>query len=484
MNLRGLLWFGVLAQVGSVHAGDALTVYSSYSPGRSAQADANGIAVVSHDREYELPKGVSELRVTDVAARIDPTTVSFRSLSDEQTHVLEQRYEYDLVSQAKLLERYIGKTVEVSLHRGEQVDIVRGELLSANDGLTLLQEDGHISSLSQWQHVRFPALPEGLINKPSLVWRLQAEKGGKHQTRITYQTGGMAWWADYNLLLEQGEGCRADLNAWVSLQNQSGAAFQQARLKLVAGEVNRIAPVQPVYAEAARFRTQALVQDSAGFEEKSFFEYHLYTLGRSIDIPNNSTTQVELFPAARGIRCNKELVVDGTRNWGYRGAPQLDAGYQAGEKMDVAVYLRLKNDSDAGLGIPLPEGRVRVSQVDPADGRVEFLGEDSIQHTPKNEELLIKVGNAFDVVGERKRTDFRIDTNNHHLWESFSIELRNHKDEAAQVIVLESLFRAANWELTERSDEYEKLNSNRIRFKVQLAPQEKKTISYTVHYTW
>ena len=467
-------------------AGDALTVYSQFQPSRAAHTAANGYAIVSHDRDYELEEGVSELRVSNVAARIDATTVSFQSLSDENTRVLEQRYEYDLVSQQKLMERYIGEVVEVELERGESVEVVKGQLLSSHDGITLLHDDGGITTLSSWRHVRFPALPNGLITKPTLVWRLLADKGGQHKTRVSYQTAGMAWWADYNFLLEESRGnCKTNVNAWVSLVNQSGASYDQARLKLVAGEVNRL----PDHSrQEQRFYTTARQLDvegaSAGFQEKAFFEYHLYTLGRPIDIPNNSTPQVELFPAVQNVRCEKELVVDGTRSWLYRGSPLLDVNQSGGTNMDVAVYLRIKNDKDSGMGIPLPEGRVRVSQLDPDDGRIEFLGEDAIKHTPKDEEINIKVGNAFDVVGERKRTNYRVDSAGHRMWESFEIELRNHKDEAVDVVVLESLYRTANWTLEKNSDRFEKINSNRVRFKVQVPGNSEKTISYTVHYTW
>lgn len=484
MAMRNLLLAGAVVHAGDSQAGDALTVYSDFNANRGPQNSATGFAVVSHDREYALEKGVGSLRVTDVAARIDPTTVTFQSLTDEDTRVLEQRYEFDLVSRGKLLERFIGQVIDVEVSRGDVVDTINGSLLSSHDGLTLQQSDGRIITLAEWRNVRFPALPDGLITRPTLVWRLQAQRGGTHRTRVTYQTQGMAWWADYNLLLQEGKQCVADLNAWVSLQNQAGASFDQARLKLVAGEVNRLQQA-PARQRMATTQMRTMVAEAVpGFEEKAFFEYHLYTLGRPIDVPNNSTTQVELFPAVHGVPCKKELVIDGTRNWLYRGYPMTDSGYQAGQDMDVAVYLRFKNDEKSGLGIPLPEGRVRVSQVDPADGRVEFLGEDAIKHTPKDEELLIKVGNAFDVVGERKRVDFRIDENNHHIWESFQIDIRNHKEEAAEVVVLESLYRAANWEITETSDEYEKMNANRIRFTVKVPADGEHVLTYTVHYTW
>lgn len=484
MNFRGLIGFGILAQVSVCQAGDAITVYSQYQAGRSPQQSANGMAIVSHDREYDIAKGVSELRVSDVAARIDPTTVSFQSLGRDDVRVLEQRYEFDLVNQRKLMRRFVGETIEVELAQGDGTQVISGVLLSSDDGITLQHEDGRISSLSEWRNIRYPALPDGLITKPTLVWRLQADKAGKQQTRTTYQTSGMAWWADYNVLLNEQGRCSANLNAWVSLQNQSGAGFDQANLKLVAGEVNRVQPPQQIRYRANVLSDAVPEAAAAGFSEKSFFEYHLYTLGRTIDLPNNSTTQVELFPAVGNVPCEKELVVDGSRQWAYRGGVNTDSNYYGQGNMDVAVFLRFKNDEDSGLGIPLPEGRIRVSQVDEADGRVEFIGEDSIGHTPKDEEVMIKVGNAFDVVGERKRADFRIDHNNHRMWESYEVTLRNHKDDAVDVVVLESLHRAANWSIESNNVEYEKLNANRIRFKVKVPAGGEEVVRYTAYYTW
>jgi hypothetical protein len=484
MNFRGLIGVSILAQASLCHAGDAITVYSQYQAGRSTQQSANGIAIVSHDREYDIAKGVSELRVTDVAARIDPTTVSFQSLDREEVRVLEQRYEFDLVNQRKLMRRFVGETIEVELAQGDGTQVISGVLLSSDDGLMLQHEDGQISSLSQWRNVRFPALPDGLITKPTLVWRLHSEQAGKQQTRTSYQTGGMAWWADYNVLLNEQDQCQANINAWVSLQNQSGTGFDQANLKLVAGDVNRVQPEPQI-----QYRTQVLADAvpesaAAGFSEKSFFEYHLYTLGRSIDLPNNSTTQVELFPAVQAVPCEKELVVDGSKQWRYRGGVNTDSGYHGNSSMDVAVYLRFKNDEDSGLGIPLPEGRIRISQVDDADGRVEFIGEDSIAHTPKDEEVMVKVGNAFDVVGERKRSDFKIDHNNHRMWDSYEVTLRNQKDEAVDVVVLESLYRASNWTIENNNAPFEKLNANRIRFNVSIPANGEKVVRYTAYYTW
>ena len=230
----------------------------------------------------------------------------------------------------------------------------------------------------------------------------------------------------------------------------------------------------------------AVAEDAAApaFEEKSFFEYHLYTLQRRTDLPDNSTKQIQLFPTARGIECEKELVFAPTLAWGWHGDYQLEQSYGHFGKGEVNVFLRFRNDEDNGLGVPLPAGRIRVNQLDPADGSLEFIGEDTLDHTPRNEEVLIEMGEAFDVVGERKQTDFKVDTRGHHLWETFEIKLRNQKDDATRVVVLENLYRMANWEIEDSSHRYTKDSSNRIRFEIEVPSEEEVVLTYRVHYTW
>jgi hypothetical protein len=220
-----------------------------------------------------------------------------------------------------------------------------------------------------------------------------------------------------------------------------------------------------------------------GFVEKAFFEYHMYTLGRRTDLPDNSTKQLQLMPTARGIKCRKELVFAPTLNMPYWGQ-QLDQEYGRFGDADVNVYLRFRNEEAQQLGIPLPAGRIRVNQADPADDSLEFIGEDVIDHTPRNEDVLIEMGNAFDVVGERKQTDFRVDLRARNLWESFEIRLRNHKEQAVDIAVLENLYRAANWEVEEASLEHIKESSNRIRFDARVPSEGEVVITYTVHYSW
>jgi hypothetical protein len=473
---------------------DSVTIYSRMQPGavspetyrptagRNYGGQVPGYAIVRHDRPYDLERGVHSLRVSDVAALIDPTTVTFSSLDDPRTRVLEQSFQFDLVSQAKLLQRYLGERITVEIPRGEYVDLVEGTLLGAGDGLTLQLEDGSVQAIRHYGNIRFSELPGGLITKPTLEWLLDSPSNGTQETRIAYETKGMTWWADYNVIYDESKGCSMDLSGWVSIINQSGASFEDAKLKLIAGDVHRAEVKRPRRDVVMKM---AMAEEAAApFVEKAFFEYHLYTLGRPADLPDNSTKQLQLFPTARGVECEKELVFAPTMNMGWYGYQQLDQDYGRYGDGDINVYLRFKNEKSRKLGMPLPAGRIRVMQQDPADDSLEFIGEDVIDHTPRNEEVLIEMGNAFDVVGERKQTDFRVDLRSRNLWETFEIKLRNHKDEAVEVAVLENLYRMANWKIENVSHSWDKENSNRIRFDVNVPSEGETVITYTAHYTW
>jgi hypothetical protein len=473
---------------------DSVTIYSKLqpgavspdlyrpAPGRHYSGQVPGYAIVRHDRPYDIEKGLHTLRVSDVAALIDPTTVTFTSLDDSRTRVLEQSFQFDLVSQAKLIERYLGQRISVELPRGDQVDLVEGILLGASDGLTLQLDDGSVQAIRSYSNLRFDELPGGLITRPTLEWLLDSPASGRQQTRIAYETEGMTWWADYNITYDESRACKMDLSAWVSIINQSGTGYRNARLKLIAGDVHRAEQSRPKREVVARM---AMADEAEmGFVEKAFFEYHMYTLGRRTDLPDNSTRQIQLMPTARGIECRKELVFSPTMDMPYWGRNQLDQNYGRYGNGDVNVFLRFHNEEEQQLGIPLPAGRIRVMQLDPADDSLEFIGEDVIDHTPRNEDVLIEMGNAFDVVGERKQTDFRLDTRTRNLWETFEIRLRNHKDEAVDVVVLENLYRSANWEIQNPSMKWDKESSNRIRFDAEVPSEGEVVITYTAHYWW
>jgi hypothetical protein len=481
------------AMAASGDSDDSITIYSRLQPGavspdlyrplpgRRNTGQVPGYAIVRHDRKYDIAKGIEPLRVTDVAALIDPTTVTFTSLDESRTRVVEQSFQFDLVSQDKLLQRYLGQRITVEQPRGDHVDLLEGVLLGASDGLILQLDDGGIQALRSYGNIRFSDLPGGLITRPTLEWLLDSPARGPQRTRIAYETEGMTWWADYNVLYDESDGCSMDLSAWVSIINQSGASYDNARLKLIAGDVNRARPQRPQRELVYR---AALADEEAGFSEKAFFEYHLYTLQRRTDLPDNSTRQIQLLPAARGISCEKELVFAPTLDLAWNGHQQLDQSYGRYGNADVNVYLRFRNTESEQLGVPLPAGRIRVNQLDPDDDSLEFIGEDVIDHTARNEDVLIEMGNAFDVVGERTQTDFRVDSRTRNLWETFEIKLRNHKDEAVEVAVLENLYRGANWEIEEASQKYAKENSRQVRFDVKVPPEGEAVVRYTAHYNW
>jgi hypothetical protein len=503
-----------LAGVGVAAAADeadsnALTIYSTATPGAippelyrpSMQSGAYspvqyvrmipGYAVVKQERAVTLDERRSTVRFTDVAAQIDPTTVSFASLTDpEGTHVLEQNYEFDLVSADKLMRRYLDRDITVWQTRGDKPYRYDGTLLGTLGGLTMKGADGGVQILSGYSSVEFPELPGGLISKPTLVWDLLTESPGTHRVRVTYETKAMTWWADYNVVFAEGEDANSgllDIGAWVSIINQSGAGYPDARLKLIAGDVHRAPRPRAMQYGVERLGRKAGAQMAAeGFEEKAFFEYHLYTLGRPTTLPDNSTKQIELFPTARGVPCEKVLVYYGLAQ-GFRGFypnPMTDRNFGTQSNKKIDIYLRFQNRKEDQLGIPLPSGRIRVSKLDPADDTLEFIGEDKIDHTPKDEKVLIKLGSAFDVVGERKQIDYKYDSRRDWMEETIEIKIRNHKDEPVKVIVKENLYRWVNWQIGQKTYDYEKQDARTIHFPVRVPKDGEVTVRYTVKYTW
>jgi hypothetical protein len=474
----------------------AITVYSSANPGsldaRNFRNGGNGMvipgyALVREDRTFDLKAGRTLLRIDDVPAYIDPTTVSFASLTDpSHTRVIEQSFEFDLTSTEKLLSRYLDREITAERPRGQGVETVTGTLVGAQGSLILKQPDGSVRILPSDSSVKLPSLPGGLISKPTLAWDIEAPNAGPQKARFTYQTGGMTWWTDYNLTYSEPKPgtCKVDVSAWVTLVNQSGASFNDAKLKLVAGDVQRVQP------QADRMVAKSVMASSApaasGFVEKSFFEYHMYTLGRPTSLAQNSTKQMELFPTALNVGCEKSLVYYGqAARWGYYGSPitDRDPGVQSNKKVDV--YLSLKNTKENGLGVPLPAGKIRVAQLDPADKSLEFIGEDVISHTPRDEMVSVKLGSSFDVVGERRQTDYRVDTSAKWIEEEIEVKVRNRKEtETVAVDVRESLYRWSNWSIIRKTSDYVKDDSRTIHFPVKIAPGGEAVVRYTVRYTW
>lgn len=454
-----------------VSEGLALTVYNQ------------GTALVRDRRSLDLQAGLNIVNFTDVAASIDPTSVNFVSITDpDGTYVLEQNYVYDLVDSSALLERYLDQRIEVTTILDGTVHA--GQLLSGRNREVILRDDNGqviVINLANARDIRFPALPEGLITRPTLRWLVESAQAGTQQVELTYLTGGISWIADYNVLL--GSGNRSlDLNGWVTLNNTSGATYRDAQLKLVAGDVNRIMTPTAAMEELAYMRDSLGGEAPAPVQQREFFEYQLYEITRPVTIADNETKQVE-FVTGADIPANTYFVYNASTPYYNYGYALIDQYYGQSGVTTVANYLEFSTGEENGLGADLPAGRIRVYQED-VDGAALLIGENTINHTPEGERVNIYLGNAFDLVGERTQTNFRLVTDN-VLQESYEIRLRNRKDEdTVEIRVPETLFRWSNWEILNSSHTYTQLNSNTIEFRVDVPPGEEVVITYTVQYSW
>jgi len=327
----------------------------------------------------------------------------------------------------------------------------------------------------QIQEYTFPRLPAGLITRPSLNWIVKAEKAGSEQIRITYLTSGLSWNASYVVLLAP-DSSSLDLNGWITLQNDSGASYPQAKLKLVAGDINLVQQLTQVPTRAA----VSYAEEATAVQERSFFEYHLYEVQRPVTVQQGEIKQIE-FITSPSVSSRKIYVYEATPR--YTGYGYLNDGSDYSDpSARVQVRLEMTNSVTNGLGIPLPQGLVRVYQQD-SDGSAEFVGEDSIQHTPKDEAVSLFLGSAFDLVAQRKQVQYR-QLSDRSAQESWEVTLRNHKQEPVQVQVIENLFRALDAEISASSLEYTTLAANRVRFLVNIEPNSEQVISYTVVYRW
>ena len=468
--LLSLLGVGLLAPLSAQNSDNiAVTVYNE------------GTALIRDRRTLTLKAGANTVDFRDVAASIDATSVTFRSLTDpDGTVVLEQNYIYDLVDTEALLSRYLDETINVTTADGTRYS---GELLSGRRGDAILRTEGGeivVLRLYDARDIRFPALPEGLITRPTLQWLLQSAATGEQQVEITYLAGGMNWTADYNLLLNEGE-TALDLRGWVTLNNHSGRAFQDARLKLVAGELSRIEP-QPVTMESRAMALDMAEEQAPQVEQRELFEYQLYQVARPVTIKDNETKQIE-FVSGDDIATTTFFVFDASpRAGGYFAPIDYPEGYTS-ESGDVLTFLEFNTGEESGLGADLPAGRMRVYQQD-VDGAGLLIGENRIEHTPQGEDVRIKLGKAFDLVGERVRTNFEV-VSRTVVKESFEIKLRNRKDsETVEIRVPERLYRWSDWEIIDSSAPFEKLDASTIEFRVSVAPSAEAVLSYTVQYTF
>ncbi|MDQ7029680.1 MAG: DUF4139 domain-containing protein [Ardenticatenia bacterium] len=442
----------------------ALTVYNQ------------NLALVRDRRAITLRAGIDQVRFSDVASQIEPTSVLFRSLTDPQgTVVVEQNFEYDLVGSDKLLEKYVDQEVRVVTEDGTEY---RGSLLSGRGDIILRERTGNVVVL-QRNRVReftFPRLPEGLITRPTLVWTLRSRRSGTQDVEVTYLTRGVSWRADYVIHVNEDD-TAADLRGWITLDNQSGTAYKEAKLKLIAGDVNVIRqPVMSVREGVPDIRATPM----PGVTERPLFEYRLYDVPQPVTVQDRQTKQIE-FASASGVTVEKFFVYDGARGLRFYGSPVISPDYGATSSRDVGIYIQFENGEQAGLGIPLPAGRVRVYKAD-VDGSLQFIGEDQIDHTPTGERVRLFLGNAFDIVGERKQTDFRR-LGSRTIEESYEIRVRNHKEQAVEVRVVEHMFRWSEWEIVQETEEHTKLDANTVEWRLNVPASDEVVLTYTVRYT-
>ena len=442
----------------------AITVYNS------------DIALIRDVRNLQLARGTGNLRFMDIAATVNPATVHFRSLTDpSRVRVLEQNYEYDLLEPDQLLRKYVGR--EVTLMRTRQdggstrQEEVKATLLSYNNAPVWKIGSEIVTGIGA-DHIRFPELPSTLYSRPTLIWTVANDGAASHKVEASYLAGKLAWSADYVLTVGRDD-TAADLNGWVTLTNGSGTAFRNAKLQLVAGDLNRVRQ-QIGKMEMALHERRDAAAPAANMAEESFSDYHLYTMGRKTTINNNQTKQVSLLEGT-DVPVVKRYVVDGQayyyRNQQHPGAPIKDL---------VQVFYQFKNEQKGGLGIPMPAGVLRVYQQD-SKGGVQFVGEDRIMHTPKDETLNVKIGNAFDVVCERRQVDFeKIASNVYEL--EYEVTLRNHKATPISVEANEPL--GGTWRMLRSSHEWTKTDAWAAQFKVPVAADGAAVLKYRVRVTY
>ena len=455
---------GAALRWGIVCAGLVLPALSMTAPRRESVALTvynQNFALVKDVRSLDLQRGNPEVRLDDVAALIDPTSVHFAALDHpDAVAVQEQNYQYDVANADRLLQRYLNQSVTVAMKEGGNRS---GTLLSYDGGSIVLQDTKGASILNRAEvrDIGLGEVPGGLVVKPTLFWRLASDRTGSERVEVSYLTNGINWHAEY-VAVVNAQDTGLTMNGWVSLDNQSGASYENAKLKLVAGDVHRVTPPQaPIPMDG--MRTKGVMEAAAPqFTERGFFEYHLYSLERPATVADKETKQLALFPSASAA-AKKVITYDGA---------------QDGNK--VAIRMEFENTKKNGLGMALPAGKVRVYKED-TDKALEFVGEDQIDHTPRDEKVRLFLGNAFDIVGERIQTNYKGISNRSHE-ESYSIEVRNHKDAPQQVTIIEHIY--GDWKITENSTDFVKKDSRTAEFPVTVPANGSMKVTYTVRITF
>jgi len=420
----------------------------------------NNLGVVKDLRTIDIASGISTIKLTDVAQHIDPTSVHI-GIDGE---VLEQNYQYDLVSIDKILKKYLDKNIQLINEKGE---LLEGTLLTANSNqIVLKKKDGGLLMLPNTNKYQISVgeLPDGLITKPTLVWMVKSPKSGEQDVEVSYQTSGMNWHAEYVVVLNEDDD-KLDLNSWVSIDNNSGATFKNAKLKLIAGDVNL---VQPNYNRRQYKGANTMAMEagpSPQFEEKAFFEYHIYNLQRPTTLRNSETKQISLFEA-ENVKANKKYYYKGGNSYG------------SNSNGKVSVIIEFENSESNNLSVPMPKGKVRVYKSD--GDALEFIGEDLIDHTSKKEKVKLKIGEAFDIVVKDVQTE-NTKIAQRVTEQEYEITIKNKKDENIVVDVERSL--GFNWKILNASLDFEKLNAQKILFKVPVKADAETVLKYKVRYS-
>jgi hypothetical protein len=448
-------------------------------------------AVVRDVVPLDLKAGVNEVRYPNATAQVEPDSVILRDPTGKHAlQILEQNYRNDPVSQELLLSLFEGKTISFANVRTENnsqvTELIKGRVVRSGyvPGGESQQPIIEVNGQLQFNlpgEPRFPSLGDDTVLQPSFNWLLQSDAPGKFDAEIGYVTGGFSWDASYNIVAPE-TGDTVDIIGWVTIKNDSGKTFNDAKIKVLAGDVNKI---QPIFTRSMRLGGGGALMGAMApaVTEQSFDEYHLYSIARPTTLRDRETKQVE-FVSATGVVAPVIYVYDGVdQGYRYEGGMNQDEGFgtQSGKK--VSVVREFVNAETNHLGIALPAGKLRFYRRDD-DGQLEFTGENTIDHTPRNETIHLTTGNAFDLVGERKRTNFHVDSNAQWMDESFEISLRNRKKTPVTFRVIEHLYRWNNWTITAKSDDFEKTDAQTIQFEVPVAANEERKVTYTVHYTW
>jgi hypothetical protein len=470
----------------------ALLVGLSAAPGSASGASGSRLTIynqnfglVSETRRLTLKEGINEVRLTDVTALLQPDSVVLRSTGDRGgVRVLDQSYLTQPLGQEELLAQHEGRTLRfqrINPATGA-VEVLTGRLIRGGVGYApIVEVDGAIRFSLPGEPI-FDRLPDGAALKPALLWHLWADRAGPRDVDLSYSTGGLGWHATYNVVAPE-EGETIDLIGWVSLDNRSGTRFEEAAVRLMAGDV------KTVNAAPGRLRREPMAMEAAAepsgplVTERAFDEYHLYTLQRPVSLADGQETQVE-FCRAGGLPASRFYVYDGARAAGFVGYVQNDPGFGAQAVTGpVRATLEFPNKKEAGLGLPLPAGTMRTYRAE-ADGQRTFVGESRIGHTPAGETIRIELGSAFDLLGERRQTDLRVDQGRETAEEAFEIKLRNRRKETVEIRVVEHLDRWATWRILESSGPYEKKDARTIEFRVKVPPGAETAVTYQVRYSW